>query len=221
MACCLWIEIPAAIQWIKAHRDSAKHMDQLLRGAVNANLIFLTACYVDGFLVDCLKGIAKKRSERTFLQRLTAEFYAKAQGSKGFDEISRLFKVATGKSLAELTNQPRQHEAVDVLFKFRNGIAHGRAIEYDTFANYQTSRYETEFSGSYEKVEAYLIKNGLLKKPLTRGGSGWDFFADAVADHFINLTAVYAKAVLHGLPRRAAIPIRNLLKLSAKPRVWC
>jgi hypothetical protein len=221
MACSLWTEIPATIQWIKAHRDSAKHMDQLLRVTVNANLILLTACYVDGFLVECLKRIAKGRSDRTFLQRLTADFYARAQKSSGFEDISRLFKIATGKSLAQLSNKPQLHEAVNILFKFRNGLAHGRSIEYDTFANYQASRYETEFSGSYEEVEKYLTRRHLIKNRFAHGGSGWDYFAAAVADHFIDLIPEYPRAILRGLPREAAIPMRHMLKLASKPRHWC
>jgi hypothetical protein len=221
MACCLWTEIPSTIKWITAHRDSAKHIDQLLRASINATIIQLAACFLDGFLVECLKWIAQKQSAQTFSQRVAAEFCARVQRSSGFEEISSLFKVAHGKSLAESVKKPELHETVRILFKFRNGLAHGRSIEYDTFANHQTLSFDHEFSGSYKDVEDYLVKKHFVKKAFTDGGSGWHYFTDAVADHFINVISVYPKAVLQGLPRKVAAPVRNLLEFSSKPRRWC
>lgn len=152
---------------------------------------------------------------------MAGEFYARAQGSRGFEEISSLFKVATGKSLYEVVKDPELHETVKILFKIRNGLAHGRSIEYETFANYETWGFDHEFSGSYKEVEDYLIKNRLLKKRFADGGSGWDYFTDSIADHFIDLISVYPKKVLRGLPRVVARTVRNLLALSSKPRLWC
>ena len=152
---------------------------------------------------------------------MVAQSLVPAQSARGFEEFVTLFKTATGKSLADVVGKPELNEAVRTLFKFRNGLAHGRSVEYDTFANYETRDFDHDFVGSYKEVEDYLIKTKLLKMRFAEGSSGWDFFTDAVADHFINLIDMYPKAVVRRLPRKAAAYIRGLLALSSKPRHWC
>lgn len=132
--------------------------------------------------------------------RLAAEYHDRVHREYTFYKNTKLFKIVTGKTLSELMLNDERWNSLDVLFKFRNGLAHGRLIEYRVFYDKATDQYEPDFSGSYSLVEAYLLKKNLLKTPVKEGGSGWPFLESQVADHFCELMQPFAYDIVEFLP---------------------
>lgn len=151
---------------------------------------------------------------KTFVSRLIEEYYERVHTCTGQEAASRLFRLALGKPLTDIISDKSLLEAVAVLFKFRNGLAHGRSTEYRSYVGENIYDYELEFWGLYKDVEDYLITKKLLKARVTEGGSGWDLLSSEIADHFVALVEPYCRNVVSALPPESMPRMQGALKMA-------
>ena len=116
------------------------------------------------------------------------DYSSKRTGMKHYIDT---FKMLIPES--DLTPLKTYDEAIQVLYQFRNVIAHGRAIRFEertyyTYPDYENeSKKEIDFMGGYRKTQEYLIKKGLLAKPVTETHDFKSLFSDKICDHLINV----------------------------------
>jgi hypothetical protein len=188
-----WSAFPGAIAFTRKQRDAQAYIDYMPLRGVNAGLIVQCATFIDGLLAYALTVAIPDLDDRAddFYKRLAVEYYDRAHSANTYDANSKLFRVAMGRTLAELVGDALQ-ETLACLFTFRNGLAHGRWIESRSYLDETTDSYSLEFVGNYKRVESYLLAKGLIERSLLEGGSGWSFLDSKVADHFCDFLSPFA-----------------------------
>jgi hypothetical protein len=125
----------------------------------------------------------------------TAAFHAK----------SDLFAIPLGTTLKNaLDNKPIQRD-VEILFSFRNCLAHANSAFYLHYEDYESDGIEFVLEGKYGVVRKYLFEKGLLTehkglKGLNITGAE-NLFTDKIADHFVSIVEPYMREVLKLLPK--------------------
>lgn len=90
-------------------------------------------------------------------------------------------------------------ESIQILYQFRNVLAHGRAVQYEQreyfeFFNYDIPmKTEISFDGGYYKVQEYLIKKKLIDKRITEIRDTGILFSDEVSNHFVYIQKKFIK----------------------------
>lgn len=113
----------------------------------------------------------------------------------GMEHYIKTFKMLIPES--DLTPLKPYEEGIQVLYQFRNVIAHGRAIRFEERTYYSFPDYENEtkkeidFMGGYKKVQDYLIKKRLLDKPVTESHDFKALFSNEICDHLIQVESEY------------------------------
>jgi hypothetical protein len=172
--------------------------------------VLLSATCIEGFLRECLQSFENTLSSKdTFDKRLKHNYYERVSNAT-FGEMSKLFCLALGKPLSEIFKGQTILEQVAILFKFRNGIAHGRSLEYRSYSAYasEPSTWEFEAWGQYESVEEYLIKNKFISK------TDEDVFSNEIADHFAGLIEPYIRCIVSVLPEEQSKSLRFRLRVA-------
>ncbi len=216
----VWATVPSTIEWLQRERESAKSIDsphKNLHRGINSTIVLLSASCIEGFLVECLQSFASRiHLKDTFHNRLSLD-YIERVSTATYAKMSGLFRVAVGKSLDELLENQQIHKQVKNLFKFRNGLAHGRSAEYRSYSKNYSGKREFEAHGQYKEVEEYLIKNKLISgNEIGRQ----DLFSDKIADHFASLVEPYIRCVVSVLPKEQSETMSHLVEvaLCEKPK---
>jgi hypothetical protein len=215
-----WINYPTVISFLQQSRDELmtnpyfQHSTQYK--GMNATIIILTTCAIEGFLCECLKTFANPFKPVTTMQDRLERDYLQAVNWATLDKMPDLFKAATGKSLSELFNDATMSEKLEMLSSLRNTLAHGKSVAYANYMFYDihtpTHIDQYEPRGKYATVEKYLIKHRLIRR-------GIDFKTKAVADFFAPLFMLYYQAALKLLPTDNVKKLRVIADstLNARP----
>lgn len=216
----LWQTTPSMIEWLQRERKSAQKIDTtfgMLHQGINSSIVLLSASCIEGFLVECLQSFEFAfHAKDTFEKRLRHDYYERVSKST-FNEISGFFTIALGKSLSELMKKKPIHKDIEILFRFRNGLAHGRSVEHRSYSEYGSdqSTWEFETWGSYKIVEQYLIEKELCSKEQV---GKQDLFSNGIADHFAALIEPYIRDVVSILPKEQADQMRVPLVVTLKEK---
>jgi len=212
----VWATIPSTIQWLQRERESAKSVDspyKTLRRGINSTIVLLSASCIEGFLVECLQAFTSRlQLKDTFHNRLSLDYLERVSAAT-YAKIPGFFRAAAGKSLDELLENQQIHDQVNILFTFRNGLAHGRSAEYrsEDFSG----RREFKAHGQYREVEKYLIKNKLISgNEIGRQ----DLFSDRIADHFASLVEPYVRRVASVLPKEQSETMSDLVEMAFREK---
>jgi hypothetical protein len=213
----IWHHIPASISFLCSQRKALKRPEKSIRIGLNFSIILNSACFVEGVLEAGLKALLQQR--RLVFNKISSipEFYtrktintlfnnieeelerriSKTTGPSNYDE---LFKLLIDQKLSEFEKIKPLWESIQVLFQFRNVLAHGKEISAVLVKGPKTQgSWEESFFGGYKKAEEYLVKNKLLKKRYLDRNTEDIFFTDKVADHFKNLARRFIKAISNSL----------------------
>lgn len=136
----------------------------------------------------------------------SAFHHLKEYSSKGtgMDHYINAFKMLIPES--DLTPLNPYEEGIKVLFQFRNVIAHGRAIRFEersyfTYPDYENeTKKEVDFTGGYKKAQEYLIKKGLLDKPVTESHDFRALFSNEICDHLIQVESDFIDTLEKCIP---------------------
>lgn len=210
------------IEWLQRERKSALKIDTTfgaLSTGINSTIILLSASCIEGFLVECLLSFEDAFDAKdTFLKRLRHDYYERVSKAS-YKEISKYFVLAVGKPLSELLEKKPIQKQIEILFRFRNGLAHGRSLEHRSYSEYGSDQNKWEFEtwGIYEDVEDYLIEEKLCSKD--RVGRQY-IFSNEVADHFPALVEPYIRSVVSVLPKEQAdrMQIPLVIAFKEKPK---
>lgn len=181
-----------------------------LNSAINLNIILNCACYIEGFLEDCGKlmlgyyrevinsvkypELELRKPKNTFYNNVEEFLSKKISQTTGIDNYNLLFEMLTGKSFKKDDNIKPVLEAINVLYQFRNVIAHGRQIHLYEVKAYYTDGFEEQYSGGYKKAEEYLIKNNLISTKIKDALCPHIYFTNEIADHFYQVTKLFVEA---------------------------
>ncbi len=181
-----------------------------LNAAINLNIILNSACFVEGFLEDrgkLLLGYYQeifqevhfeefelRKPKNVFFNNVIEFLNRKISQSTGIDNYNTLFELLIDKSFKTDDTISPFIEGINVLYQFRNVIAHGRQIHFYEVDAYFTDGKEEVYNGGYKKAETYLIKKGLLSDKIKDVGSSQIYFTNEIADHFNSLATDFTKA---------------------------
>ena len=206
--CCpIWPYIESIIEFLIETRKSIKKGD--VHAGINYSIILNTACCVEGLLEYILKEILfQKRSTRqgddsddfnNFYFLLEKEIHDRIAKTTGIDSYNYLFKLLTGKEFKKIDAIKRHIEGINILFEFRNVLAHGREIKFESFyIDINNKEHFDSFVSGYKKAEDYLIKNRIIKQRFTDCKHDI-FFSNKVADHFYKLSHSFINDVIKSL----------------------
>src|SRR5712671_147501 len=165
----IWTTSPATVKWLQKQRSTFKtekhfaELNERLRG-INATIILLSAACIEGFLVECLLSYAignRFSSKNTFEGRLDHAFLKQVSKAM-FRDFPELFTLTLGKPLEQLITDKPLIEGVKFLFNFRNGIAHGRSVVYQTYAIDLEDDVDYEMENQYKAIHEYLEEKRLI-----------------------------------------------------------
>lgn len=180
--------MPATTLWLRQQRDGPPHPASAIRHGINASLIVQCTMFFDGLIASGLThALETPRDLNSNTARLQAEYHDRVHRENAFAKNSRMFRIITGKTLSELMQNDERWKSLDILFKFRNGLAHGRLLEYRVYFDRETAQYDPDFSGSYADVEKYLLEKNLINTVVKNEGSAFHFLENNIADHFCGL----------------------------------
>lgn len=187
---------------------------------LNYNIVLNTACILEGKLESILSNIIHYYT-KIYTKVDITDFYLRKTINSFFDNTisdlkSRVARTIGIRNYISLLGQlipdyvisdemKRLSEGVNVLFEFRNVLAHGRMISAETetsipYPNYIEMETIEYFKGGYKNTEDYLIKNKLNTSKFIDSESVGTFFTNQVADHFLELSNKYLVALEKSLP---------------------
>ena len=206
--------MPAANCWLREQRNGCAYLKPTLLHGINATLIVQCGMFFDGLLASALtSAMPYPEDVNTADARLVAEYHDRVHREYTFFKNTKLFKIVTGKTLSELMLNDGRWQSLKVLFDFRNGLAHGRLIEFRVYFDKATDHYEPDFSGNYAVVEKYLLEKKLLNATVKATGRGWPFLESQIADHFCELMQPLAYDIVGFFPDGdAAKYLRSVLE---------
>lgn len=196
---------------IKFNIDSRKNItDEKLTTAINLNIILNTACFLEGFFEDrgmLLLGYYReiydlvnfeefelRKPKNVFFNNIQRFLSKKISQTTGIENYNTIFELLTDSSFIKSPKTAPFIEGINVLFQFRNVIAHGRQVHFYEVEAYFTNGIEENFNGGYKRAETYCIKKGLLSKQVKDGGTAQLYFTNEIADHFFSLATNFIKA---------------------------
>ncbi len=208
----IWPTIPGTVKLLQKSRATLKtdklyaELHQRIRG-VNATIILLSATCIEGFLVECLLSYTigyRFATKDTFQRRLDLDFL-KNISKATFKDFPELFTLTLGIPLSELITDKPLLESVRTLIDFRNGIAHGRSISYETYATDLGDDVDYEMENQYKAIHAYLTKNKFVYRHE-------DILKNEIADHFAGIVKPYIDVVIPLLPEVQSDNVKSLVK---------
>jgi hypothetical protein len=161
----VWITLPSVIASIQESRSiqgKTTLQSQFRHRGSNATIVLLSGACIEGFLAECLESFADKlQAKETFAGRLNHEFLGRL-ATAAFRSKSDLFAIPLGKTLKNaLDGKPIQKD-VEILFSFRNCLAHANSAFYLHYEDYESEGMEFVLEGKYGLVRKYLFEKGLL-----------------------------------------------------------
>lgn len=187
-----------------------------IRIGINHAIIFYSACYVEGVMEYLLKTILSRRREvynkidipdfdtrkttNLLFNALEEDLEIRISKSTGIRNYLDLIKLISGNKIIQNPKVGELLEGINILFQFRNVLAHGREISAIRLSAYWISEpYQEIFSGGYKHAEEYLIKVNLLDSGFMDSNRVDLFFTDAIADHFWDLSRDFIKRLIDAL----------------------
>ena len=153
-------------------------------------------------LIGCDANLAA--NARCLLNSSFSKLKEYSSKGTGMEHYKKTFQMLLPKS--DLTPLTPYEEGIQVLYQFRNVIAHGRAIRFEERTYYSHIDYEKEtkkeidFMGGYKKAQEYLIKKGLLNVPITESYDFKSLFSNEICDHLIEVESNYYKTLEKCVP---------------------
>lgn len=146
-------------------------------------------------LKECNPKLAK--NVRGLMGSVFPNLMEQSSKKTGMEHYIKSFKMLIPE--CDLTPIKPFEEGIQVLYQFRNVIAHGRAIRFEertyySFPDYEETKKEIDFVGGYKKAQEYLIKKGLLDKPVTESHDFRALFSNEICDHLIQVETDYFAA---------------------------
>ncbi len=179
-----------------------------LNSAINLNIILSVACYVEGFLEDRgklllgyyqvifgevqFKEFELRKPKNIFFNNVIEFLNRKISQSTGIDNYNSIFELLTKESFKTNDAISPFIEGINVLYQFRNVIAHGRLIHFYEVDSHNIQ--EKVYNGGYKKADDYLTKKGLLSDKIKDVGSSQIYFTNEIADHFNSLALDFTRA---------------------------
>lgn len=196
---------------VKFNELSRDKVDANTKYALNLGIILCSACLIEGVLEDRGKlllgyyreiynAIEKpifelRKPLNHFYNNVELYLSKKISQCTGLDNYNSLYELFTGSSLKQDTMVKPLIEGVNVLFQFRNVIAHGRQVHGYDVETYYIDGIEENFFGGYKKTEEYLLKKGLINEKFKNTEDVSIYFTDEVADHFSLIAKDFIKAL--------------------------
>ncbi len=181
-----------------------------LNSAINLNIILCSACFVEGFLEDRsklllgyyqaiyeefdFKEFELRKAKNVFFNNVIKFLNQRISQSTGINNYNAMFELLTDASFKNDDAISPLIEGINVLYQFRNVIAHGRQIHLYEVDAYFTDGQEEVYNGGYKKAETYLIKKGLISNKIKDVCSSQIYFTNEIADHFNTLAIDFTKA---------------------------
>lgn len=206
-----WPFLETLIDFLIESRE-LKEIQTELNIGINYSILFNSACYVEGVLEEILKDILKKKrevfnsiSKPDFYARKTMNFFytsiekdieTRIARATGLESYNTIFKLLTQKNISDFPSVKPLMEGINVLFQFRNVLAHGREISAQLVSTYRVDEYTEHYSGGYKKAEDYLLKKGLIQKTIYECNEPGMYFTKDIADHFWNLSKIFLKEII-------------------------
>lgn len=161
--------------------------------------------YIEFYQPDLI-GVDKKlaANAKSISKSILPKIKEYSSRGTGIDHYIKMFKFLIPEE--DLNAVTPFTEGIQVLFQFRNVIAHGRAIRFEERMYYDCPDYENEvrteidFMGGYRKIQDYLIKQKLLDKPITETHDVTSLFSNKVCDHLIEMESKYMAAMEKCVP---------------------
>ena len=187
-----------------------------LRMGINHAIVFYSACSIEGVMEAVLKAVLKRRREiynkiempdfdvrkttNILFNALEEDLEIRISRSTGVEPYRDLLEALTGTAISQNQKVKELWEGVNVLFQFRNVLAHGREISASRLSAYWIKEpWQEKFSGGYKRAEEYLFKVGLLERGFMDSDKRDLYFTYAVADHFWDLAHNFVVRVLDAL----------------------
>lgn len=217
------------LEFLKSTRDyllsSRENVSEEVRIGLNYNIIVDTALileaeleviihkiinqYEDLFIEyyqPDLIGIDKNlaRNARELLGSSFTKLKAYSSKGTGMEHYTKTLKMLIPES--DFTPLKPYEEGIQVLYQFRNVIAHGRSIRFEERAYYSCPDYENEtkkeidFMGGYKMTQEYLIKKGLLNMPITESHDFKTLFSNEICEHLIEVESNYFETLEKCVP---------------------
>ena len=195
------------------HRRSKAHSVALSIG-INHAIVFNSACYLEGILETSLKALLRRRREifnkidmpdfevrkttNTLFRALEEDLENRISRSTGISVYEQIIELLTNKKISQNEDIKELWEGIQVLFQFRNVLAHGREVSARRISAYYIKEpWKENFSGGYKRAEDYLTKVGLLDQSFMDSDKLDLFFTDPIADHFWELASKFVERCIN------------------------
>jgi uncharacterized protein YutE (UPF0331/DUF86 family) len=203
----VWPYLESLNKFLIESRKIVRQKD--IRTGINYTIILNTACCVEGILEYILKEIlfqkstmlqeVKSKEFHQFYYSLEKEIHTRIAKTTGINNYNYLFKLLIGKELSKINIIKPYMEGINVLFEFRNVLAHGREIKFESFCIDITNKeYYDSFIGGYKKAEDYLLKKKIINVKYANCRNDI-YFTNKVADHFWKLSYKFINAIIKSL----------------------
>jgi hypothetical protein len=197
----VWTNLPDTIKILQNSRTAQTENGRIYKFpticGINTSIILLSATCIEGFLVECLSLFTVETlitAGETINDRMLHDLRVRISRAT-FGDFQELFSIVLGKSLSELIVNEPLIECIQTLIPFRNGLAHGRSISFESYTDSETQTTETEIQQQYKVVYNYLIKNNLIIP-------SEHLIGNKVADHFAEQIFPFMNEVINVLPEK-------------------
>ncbi|TET47533.1 MAG: hypothetical protein E3J57_04260 [Dehalococcoidia bacterium] len=228
-----WPCIKELIGFLLQSRDNQLTTD--LRMGINHAIIFYSACYVEGVMEYVLKTLLSRRRElynkidmpefeirrttNTLFNALEEDLEIRISRSTGISTYLDLINLLTGNTISQNPKIGELLEGINILFQFRNVLAHGREISAARLSAYWIKEpWQEIFLGGYKRAEEYLIKIGLLDSGFMDSNKVDLFFTNSIADHFWDLSSDFIARSIDALEDQDKIAVSKALSKGMKFR---
>lgn len=129
----------------------------------------------------------------------------------GLPEYKDLFKLLLDVSISDLKYLMPEAESLEVMFKLRNSLAHGKALRSSSGPPTAPTARQT-YEGSHKVIYGFLLKKRLISEPEEDMSLGWYHLDDdRVADFFWDFSFRSIVLIAESLPEDAAQVFRDAL----------
>jgi len=210
--------IPSVIFYLKKLRDGFYediNEDTIL--GINITLVFQAACLIEGSLESGLNQIInkqrfKKKFHDPIIDRLFVDISDRLHRTTGISNYNNIFKLLFDKNINDMIENPSLWESINILFQFRNIIAHGRAISMSTkLLDIDSSDLEEHAFkdilndelrfGSFGNIQEYLLKNNLITNRFSSAFLEQELINNDIADHFWGNALIFLYKLSNNIPR--------------------
>ena len=211
----IWLMIYETTRHLISPRDGLDEEDEV-RAGINLFVILNTTCFVEGALESGMRGILRqkrnafnkvdipeletRKTVNVFFKNLEKDMEMRIGRTTGIQSYNSMFELLIDRKISQYDNVKPLWEGMQVLFNFRNVLAHGREVSATLVHawNYD-EEWKEFFSGGYSTVEKYLQKNKLITGKFTEGKLDNLYFEDKIADHFWNLSLNFLRKISESL----------------------